>query len=70
VTALVTRPGTYRVALHASPYWQASTGCVSAGRDGMVRLRAPDAGIIRLTFELSAAGALRALAGDSDRVCA
>ena len=70
VTVVVTRPGTYRIAVHASPYWQTTAGCVSAGRDGMVRLRASRAGTIRLSFGLSASGALQALTGGRDHACA
>ncbi|HVN60748.1 MAG TPA: hypothetical protein VMT59_05770 [Gaiellaceae bacterium] len=57
------RPGTYRVAIRYSPYWKASTGCVSNGSDGMMRLVAPRAGAVTLGFDVDAQRALTALAG-------
>src|SRR5215471_12416285 len=40
----VTRPGTYRIAVNASPYWHATAGCVGVSRDGMILLRTRSAG--------------------------
>jgi hypothetical protein len=69
MTAIVATAGIYRVAVHASPYWRVTPGCVTAGNDGMIRLHIPSAGKVRLDFHLSAAGALQALAGNSDDTC-
>jgi len=69
ITIVVTTPGAYRLAVHASPYWHATSGCVTAGSDGMIRLHAVAAGPIRLTFRLNAEGALNAIAGDSSDAC-
>ena len=62
LTALVTRPGTYRIAVNVSPYLHASPGCVGISNDGMVLLRTPTAGQIHLSFALSATAAVRAIA--------
>jgi hypothetical protein len=62
LTALVTRPGTYRIAVNVSPYLRASPGCVGISDDGMVLLRTPTAGQIHLSFALSATAAVRAIA--------
>jgi hypothetical protein len=69
ITATVTRPGIYRVAVRASPYWHVTRGCVAAGDDGMIRLHVPSAGNVRLSFALSASGALKAITGSTDDAC-
>ena len=58
----VTRPGTHRIAVNASPYWHTTSGCVGVSRDGMILVRTPSAGRIDLTFALSAQAAVRAIA--------
>ena len=40
----VSRAGTYRVSVHWSPYWKASTGCLAPAAHGMLRLRTVRAG--------------------------
>jgi hypothetical protein len=57
------RPGTYRVAVRHSPYWQASSGCLTRGTDGMVRLTVGAAATVTLAFDVDASRALAALAG-------
>jgi hypothetical protein len=59
----VTTGGTYRIAVRWSPYWHASLGCLSKGKDGMIRLATRRARFVRLTFQVSAARALEELAG-------
>jgi hypothetical protein len=59
----VTRGGTYRVAVHWSPYWHASTGCVAPTRGGMLRLHTRAAATIRINFDVDASRLLDALAG-------
>jgi hypothetical protein len=59
----VDEPGTYRVALRWSPYWQTHQGCVAKGTDGMVRVRATHAGLVDLAFTLNLHRGLDALAG-------
>jgi hypothetical protein len=63
-------PGTYRIAVRYSPYWNASTGCVSVGPDGMLRLRAPHAGLVHLYFQVGASELLRVLLGNARASCA
>ncbi len=46
----VARAGTYRIAVHWSPYWHASSGALSETSDWMLRLRATAAGTVTLTF--------------------
>ena len=55
--------GTYRIAVRWSPYWHASLGCLSKGKDGMIRLSTRRARFVRLTFQVSAARALDEFAG-------
>ena len=57
------RGGTYRVALRHSPYWQASSGCLSRGVDGMLRLTVTRPATVRIAFGVDAGRALAALAG-------
>jgi hypothetical protein len=69
ITVSLTRPGTYRMAINASPYWHTTAGCVTAGRDGMIRLRAAHAGQIRLSFDFNTTSALNAITGDTADSC-
>jgi hypothetical protein len=57
------RRGTYRVALRHSPYWRASSGCLSRGVDGMLRVTVTRPATVRLAFDVDAGRALAALAG-------
>lgn len=59
----VRRSGTYRVAVHWSPYWQASTGCLGRTRDGMLRLRTRTAAEVRIAFDVDASSLVSAFAG-------
>jgi hypothetical protein len=63
IDAVLPRGGTYRVAVRWSPYWHASLGCLSRGRDGMLRLTTLKPHFVRLTFAVSAVRALDELAG-------
>ncbi len=59
----LTSAGSYRVAVRWSPYWHASAGCLTRTPDGMVRLQAAAAGTIRIVFDVTAGGLVRALTG-------
>src|SRR2546423_351074 len=59
----VTRGGTYRIAVRYSPYWRASDGCLSKGKDGMLRLTTLHARVARIRFVVSADSAFDQLAG-------
>lgn len=60
----VPRAGTYRIAVRWSPYWQASSGCLSRGADGMLLLRTEAARVVSLVFRVDTDRALDALAGE------
>ncbi|MGH3008713.1 MAG: hypothetical protein ACRDLM_04820 [Gaiellaceae bacterium] len=42
--------GAYRIAVHWSPYWHASTGSLSRTSDGMIELRTTTAATVQITF--------------------
>lgn len=63
------RPGTYRIAVRHSPYWQATAGCLTEGADSMLRLRAREPGIVALVFDVQPRRALAAVAGRDVRDC-
>jgi len=69
MTVRVGEPGVYRIAVRSSPYWHASTGCVSPGKDGMIRLHAAAAGAVRMTFRVSAGRMLSEMAGSAPQAC-
>lgn len=56
--------GRYRIAVRYSPYWRASDGCLSQGKDGMLRLRTLAARDVTIVFSVSASRAFDQLAGD------
>ena len=70
VVVALSRPGRYRIAVRYSPYWATSAGCLTHGRDGMLRLAAPRGGTVRLRFDVDARKALAAVAGRTVRSCA
>ena len=59
----VTRGGTYRIAVRWSPYWRTSDGCLSKGKDGMLRLTTLHARRATISFIVSADSAFDTLAG-------
>jgi hypothetical protein len=65
VELLLHRPGTYRLAVRWSPYWESSRGCLARGHDSMLRIRTTRPGPVRLRFGVDADGALAALSGDT-----
>ncbi len=62
-------PGRYRVAVRYSPYWLATRGCVSRGRDGMLAVTLPRAGVVGISFKVGAERALETLAGSASPRC-
>jgi hypothetical protein len=56
--------GTLRIAVKYSPYWHASKGCLTEGKDGMLRLTNLRARVVTIVFDVSASRALRTLAGE------
>jgi hypothetical protein len=63
IVAVVGAPGTYRLKVRWSPYWRASSGCVSKAKDGMTSLYVRHAGLVELDFRLTVGRGLRTLAG-------
>ncbi len=55
--------GRYRIAVRWSPYWRTSDGCLSKGKDGMLRLTTLPARVARIGFIVSADSAFDQLAG-------
>jgi hypothetical protein len=62
-------PGTYRVAVRYSPYWSVSKGCVTEGKDEMLRLSTSAGGDVRLAFKVGAVRALETLVGSGADEC-
>jgi hypothetical protein len=60
---VVHRGGTYRIAVRWSPYWHASLGCLSEGKDQMIRLTTRHPHFVRLTFQVDASRALNEIVG-------
>ena len=65
----VSRGGTYDVAVRWSPYWHASKGCLARAPHEMLRLRTPDAGTVRVVFDVDAGSLVDAFVG-TPRRCA
>jgi hypothetical protein len=59
----VSRAGTYRIAVRWSPYWHASTGCLTRHRGGMLQLRTSAAATVRIGFDIDAGSLFDAFAG-------
>jgi hypothetical protein len=57
------RAGSYRVAVHYSPYLAAPDACVRASADGMIVLKARHPGTLKLSFAVTAEHALAAISG-------
>jgi hypothetical protein len=68
IVAVVGGRGDYRVKVRWSPYWRASSGCVSKTKDGMVRLHVRNPGLVELKFGLDVQRGLQTLAGLSPRL--
>ena len=65
----LSRPGRYRIAVHSSPYWNASSGCLSRAPDGMLQLSLRRAGTVRLSFALTFSRVLDVATGDERAAC-
>jgi hypothetical protein len=63
IRAVVHQGGTYRIAVRWSPYWHASAGCLSPGKDQMIRLSTLRARSVLLTFDVDASRALDQFVG-------
>jgi hypothetical protein len=65
----LSRAGTYGVAVRWSPYWHASSGCLTRAPEGMLRLRTPGPATVRIKFDVDARSLLAAFDG-TRRGCA
>ena len=65
MSAVLHRGGTYRIAVRYSPYWRTSHGCLSKGKDGMLRLATRRSRTVQLVFDVNAGRALSQLEGDA-----
>jgi hypothetical protein len=63
IVATFTTPGSYLVKVRWSPYWRASSGCVSKTKEGLTRLTVRHPGLVELGFRLSVGRGLQTLAG-------
>jgi len=59
----VSRPGKYRIATRWSPYWSASTGCLTRSANGLVLLRTRKAATVQIVFDVDTRSLLGAIAG-------
>jgi hypothetical protein len=66
----VSRAGTYGVAVRWSPYWHASSGCLTRAPHGMLRLRTLGPATVRIRFDVDARSLLAAFAGTQRASCA
>jgi hypothetical protein len=66
----VSRGGSYGVAVRWSPYWHASTGCVTQARSGLVRLHTRAAATVRVAFDVDASSLFNAFANITPRCAA
>ena len=70
MTLSLPRPGSYRLAVRYSPYWNAEQACLSNRPDGMTTITAEHAGRLELRFHVTAAKALAAaVVGTRSQVC-
>jgi len=59
----VSRAGKYRVGVRWSPYWHASSGCLTHAPRGMLGLRTSGAATVRIAFDVDAGTLLDAFTG-------
>jgi hypothetical protein len=62
-------PGSYRLAIRYSPYWDAERACLARRKDGMIELHAARAGVLQLKFHVNAGRALATVVGDDRGDC-
>jgi hypothetical protein len=65
ITLDLHEPGVYRLSLRYTPYWRALDACVDQSPAGLITLRAFRAGLLHMSFAMTASGALHALTGSS-----
>jgi hypothetical protein len=65
----VARPGSYRLAIRYSAYWQAAGACVGRGKDGMIIVTTRRTGVVDLDFDVDAGRLIASLEGVRYRSC-
>src|SRR5436190_1327976 len=65
----VPRPGTYRLAVTYTPYWESQTACLTRAPDGMTRLVVQHRGLVLLHFAVTPRRALDTIAGRDPEPC-
>jgi hypothetical protein len=65
----VAGPGSYRLAIRYSAYWQAQGACVGRGKDGMMIVTTRRAGVVDLDFDVNAGRLIASLEGQRYRGC-
>ena len=65
----LTRPGSYRLAIRYSPYWQGNDACVARAKDGMTIVTTRRAGVVDIDFDVDAGGVIASLEGQGHRRC-
>jgi hypothetical protein len=63
VVMKLSQPGSYTVALRYTPYMSAPNACTKETPDGMIDLEAKQAGLLRLSFTMTASNAFAAVVG-------
>jgi hypothetical protein len=63
----VSRGGTYHLAVRWSPYWHASTGCLTPAPGGLLSLRTGAAATVRIGFDIDASSLFDAFADTTPR---
>jgi hypothetical protein len=63
------RPGSYRLAIRYSAYWQANGVCIAPGKDGMTTITTGRAGVVDLDFDVNAGRLIASLEGQRHQRC-
>ena len=66
----IAHPGRYRLAVHYSPYWRTSSGCIVARPDGLSEVLAPRPGMVVVSFHVGIERALATAVAGATRTCA
>jgi hypothetical protein len=69
IALAVPRPGSYRLAVTYTPYWQSRTACLDRTQDGMTRVVVRKPGLVLLRFVVTPGRALATIAGDASERC-
>jgi hypothetical protein len=69
VRLALARPGSYRLAIRYSAYWQARRACFAPGKDGMTIITARRAGVVDIGFDVNAGRVIASLEGARYRGC-